>query len=101
MLSINFSQLLFNFLVCLCLHFKIRSPASSVKLEDKNFPADKFEYLSGFDQVKWARIPASSNVSHTAVLKPKIVGPYNFTSAVVSYLPSDKNSKTQVCFLNI
>jgi len=72
------------------------SAALSVKLEDGNFPVDKFEYATGFSKMKWSRIPPASNVSHSLTVRPKMFGAFNITSAVVSYLPSDKTSRTQV-----
>jgi translocon-associated protein subunit beta len=71
----------------------------NVKLVDENFPADKFEYVTGFNQVKWAKLSPSSNVSHVAVVRPKIVGPFNLTHATVTYFPNEKATKAQVCFL--
>ena len=71
------------------------SAALSVKLEDNNFPADKFETVTGFNKMKWARIPPSSNVTHSLTVRPKVGGLFNVTSALVSYLPSEKNGQTQ------
>ena len=75
--------------------------ALNVELVDENFPAADFDYMSGFRQVKWPKIASGSNVSHVAVVRPKITGLYNFTSAAVSYLPSDKAEKPQVSHLNL
>lgn len=71
-------------------------PALNVKLLDDNFPKDKFEYVSGFSSVRWAKISPASNVSHVAIVRPKIVGAYNFTSATVSYLANEKAGKPQI-----
>ena len=68
----------------------------SVNLQDENFPSEKFEYVDGFSTVNWSKIPPSSNVTHTAIVKPKTVGLFNFTHATVSYLPNDKATKSQV-----
>ncbi len=73
----------------------------NIKLVDENFPADKFEYVTGFNQVKWAKLSPSSNVSHIAVVRPKIVGPFNLTHATVTYFPNEKATKAQVCILFI
>ena len=72
------------------------SAALNVNLQDENFPAGKFEYVDGFSTVNWPKIPASSNVTHTAVVVPKTVGLFNFTHATVSYLSNDKATKSQV-----
>jgi translocon-associated protein subunit beta len=71
-------------------------PALNVKLIDENFPSTKFEYVSGFTNVKWPKISPSTNVSHIAVVRPKIVGLFNFTSATVIYNPNEKSQKVQV-----
>lgn len=71
-------------------------PALNVKLQDDNFPADKFEYVVGFSSAKWARIQPSANVSHVAVVRPKMIGYFNFTHATISYMTSDKSTKLQV-----
>jgi len=39
--------------------------------------------------VKIDRLPPGANNSHTLVLRPKKFGYFNFTSAEVSYQPSD------------
>lgn len=71
-------------------------PALNVKLTDKNFPADKFEYMTGFSEVKWPKISPAGNLSHIAVVRAKIIGAYNFTSATVSYITNEKSAKTQL-----
>ena len=68
----------------------------NVKLNDENFPADKFEYVSGFNQAKWAKIQPSSNVSHVAIVRPKVIGLFNFTHATVTYTSNEKSAKVQV-----
>ena len=42
------------------------------------------------------KLPSTTNVTHTVIVKPKIVGLFNFTHATVSYLPNDKATKSQV-----
>jgi translocon-associated protein subunit beta len=71
-------------------------PAFKVKLQDDNFPADKFELVTGFSSANWAKIAPETNVSHVAVVRPKVIGAYNFTHATVSYLASEKATVTQV-----
>jgi translocon-associated protein subunit beta len=72
------------------------SAAVNVRLVDENFPSDRFEQVSGFSGVRWARVLPQANVSHVTIVRPKFVGPFNFTSAVVNYLPSEKSSRVQV-----
>jgi len=69
--------------------------ALGVKLKDENFPKAEFELVSGFDTVKWARIPPHSNVSHIAVVRPKVPGLFNLTHATVTYTASEKSTKVQ------
>ncbi len=68
----------------------------NVKIKDENFPKEKFEYVSGFDPVSWSKISPTSNVSHIAVVRPKVTGLFNFTHATVSYFPNEKATKPQV-----
>ncbi|CAD5116876.1 DgyrCDS5718 [Dimorphilus gyrociliatus] len=70
-----------------------KSSALKVQLTDNTFPADQFEVVSGSLQVSWARIAPGSNVTHVVILKPKSDGMFNFTSAEVSYLASEKDTK--------
>ena len=69
--------------------------AANVRLVDENFPSDKFEYVSGYNTVRWARVLPHANVSHVAVVRPKFVGLLNLTHASVSYLPNEKSSRVQ------
>jgi len=71
------------------------SPALNVKLVDENFPSEYFEYATGFNVAQWARIPPQSNVTHVAVVSPKLPGLFNITSAIVTYLSSEKATKVQ------
>jgi len=71
-----------------------------VKLKDENFPKAEFEHISGFELVKWARIPPQSNVTHIAVVRPKVPGLFNFTHATVTYSANEKSTKVQV-FISI
>ena len=70
--------------------------ALGVKLKDENFPKAEFELVSGFESVKWARIPPQSNVTHIAVVRPKVPGLFNFTHATVTYTANEKSPKVQV-----
>ena len=74
----------------------VLSAALRDQLEYNNFPADKFEYVSGFNQAKWAKIQPSTNVSHVAIVRPKVIGLFNFTHATVTYTSNEKSSKVQV-----
>ena len=76
--------------------FLISRPALNVNLQDANFPKEYFEYVEGFSTINWPKIPATTNVSHTAVVKPTVVGLFNITHATVSYLPNEKTTKSQV-----
>lgn len=69
--------------------------ALNVRLNDENFPADRFEYVTGFNKAKWTKIQPSTNVSHIAIVRPKVVGPFNLTHATVTYTSNEKTSKVQ------
>jgi len=70
-------------------------PAVNVQLKDSNFPADKFDYVSGFNTVQWQKISPASNVSHVAVVRSKMLGPFNFTAATVTYTANEKTNRVQ------
>lgn len=71
-------------------------PALNVNLQDANFPKEYFEYVEGFNSINWLKVPATTNVTHTIVVKPHVVGLFNITHAVISYLPNEKTSISQI-----
>merc|ERR1712142_1430996 len=66
--------------------------ASQVKLVDDSFPATDFARVLGQSSVEWRSIPPNGNVTHVIVLKPLQSGYFNFTSAELSYIPSEDAS---------
>lgn len=74
------------------------SPALNVQLVDKSFPETDFEVLHGSLSVSWPRILPSYNVSHIAILRPKKSGYFNFTSAEMSYMPSETAVEAQMAY---
>jgi len=65
-------------------------PALKVILDDRhNFPTQYFEIVRGLLQVRWDRIGAGANVTHSVALKPRQFGSVNYTAAVITYLPSE------------
>uniref|UniRef100_A0A7E4UQN0 Translocon-associated protein subunit beta n=1 Tax=Panagrellus redivivus TaxID=6233 RepID=A0A7E4UQN0_PANRE len=65
-------------------------PARQVVLDDRNsFPTQSFEVVKGLLQVKWDRIPAGENVTHSVVVRPRNYGVFNYTAAAVTYYPSE------------
>ena len=75
------------------------STAHQVELNDASFPESDFEVVRGFLNVKWPRIAPSSNVTHVVIMRPLRSGYFNFTSAEISYLPSEDATQPQVCIL--
>ena len=71
-------------------------PAFEVKIQDDNFPSDKFDYIQGFPTTKWPKLSPSSNVSHIAIVRPKFSGSFNFTHATVSYIANERSKRVQV-----
>lgn len=49
-------------------------------------------------EVKWDRIPAGGNATHAVILMPIRPGYFNFTSADVTYKPSEGSEEVQVSF---
>jgi translocon-associated protein subunit beta len=50
--------------------------------------------VQGFSVVNWAKISPSANVSHVAIVKPKVFGLHNFTHATVTYNPTERGDVT-------
>jgi len=71
------------------------SSAIDTELVDKSFAAEDFDVVHGSLAVKWQRIGPASNVSHVVIVRPKRAGQFNFTSADISYLPSDSATDRQ------
>ncbi|KAK3097840.1 hypothetical protein FSP39_013701 [Pinctada imbricata] len=69
------------------------SAALNVNLKEEGFPQGDFEVVKGNLQVRWERIAPATNVSHIVVVKPMQYGYFNFTSAEVSYLPSEDSEE--------
>ncbi|TPP57656.1 Translocon-associated protein subunit beta [Fasciola gigantica] len=67
--------------------------AHTVELMD-SYPDSEFIQIHGSQSVRWPSIPASSNVSHAVVVIPRKSGPYNFTSATITYLAGDDDKTT-------
>merc|ERR1712076_157012 len=65
------------------------SAANQVKLVDDTFPATDFARVLGQLSVEWRSIPPNGNVTHVVVLKPLKSDYFNFTSAELSYIPSE------------
>lgn len=65
------------------------SAASQVNLIDETFPLTDFEVVVGQLPAVWKSIPPNGNVTHIMVYKPLKAGYFNFTSAVITYIPSE------------
>jgi translocon-associated protein subunit beta len=74
-----------DLIVQYALHNVGESAAYDVHLDEQNFNKADFEFVSGFAQAHWDRIPANSNVTHTLILQPKDYRFFNFTAARVQY----------------
>jgi len=65
------------------------SAALDVQLNDGGFASEYFEVAAGSLNAKWSRLSPGSNVTHVAVVQALQSGYFNFTSAEVSYQPSE------------
>jgi len=74
------------------------SSALETTLTDKSFPSAEFEVVHGSLEVKWERIGPGNNVSHVVILRPSKSGYFNFTSAELSYLPSESAVDPQLAY---
>ena len=66
-------------------------PATHVTLEDKGFPSEAFDLVSGKLEVQIDRIAAGTNVTHALIVRPRAHGYFNFTAADVSYRPVESS----------
>ncbi|XP_014667196.1 PREDICTED: translocon-associated protein subunit beta-like [Priapulus caudatus] len=69
------------------------SVAVNILLDDQTFPSQDFDVVRGLLKAKWDRIAPGTNVSHTVILRPKIFGFFNMTSAFVTYYPTEDASE--------
>jgi translocon-associated protein subunit beta len=74
------------------------SSAIDTELVDKSFATEDFDVVHGSLAVKWQRIGPGANVSHVVIVKPKKSGYFNFTSADLSYLPSESATDRQYAY---
>ncbi|XP_046404305.1 translocon-associated protein subunit beta [Ischnura elegans] len=72
------------------------SAALAVEINDNSFNPDAFDVVGGQLRVSLDRIPPGANVSHVVVVRPRKYGYFNFTSAQVSYLPSEDATERQL-----
>lgn len=70
-------------------------PATHVTLEDKGFPHEAFDLISGKFEVQIDRIAPSANVTHVVVVRPRAHGYFNFTAAEISYRPIESSPNLQ------
>ena len=71
--------------------------AQDVVITDDSFPTDSFITIAGQLSVKIDRIPPSSNVSHTVVVRPTKYGAFNFSAAIVQYLDCENAEEVRMC----
>lgn len=69
--------------------------AQDVGIMDDSFPTDAFITAGGQLSVKIDRIPPSTNVSHTVVVRPTKYGLFNFSAAIVQYKATE--NAEEVC----
>lgn len=67
-------------------------------MTDSSLPSEYFSLASGISSFKIPRLAAGADVTHTVIFRPKtgVWGPFNFTSAVVTYRTSEQASTVQV-----
>nr|CAG4645157.1 EOG090X0EPM [Leptodora kindtii] len=74
------------------------SAALDVQIADNTFGLQDFEVVGGQLKVAIDRIAPGANATHVAVIRPLRYGYFNFTSAEVSYLPSEDAAEPIIGF---
>jgi translocon-associated protein subunit beta len=72
--------------------------ATHVNINDKGFPAEAFDLVSGKFEAIMDRIAPQTNVTHVIVVRPRAHGYFNFTAAEVSYRPVESNPAVSFWF---
>jgi len=72
------------------------SAALDVEITDNSFHPDNFAHISGELNARFDRVPPSTNVTHTIVVRPRKYGYFNFTAAEVLYRRTEDAPRSQV-----
>jgi len=73
--------------------------ALRVSLDDRNsFPTQSFQIVKGQLQVRWEKIEPGENVTHSVIVRPRTFGTFNYTSAQVTYYPTEAAKEAKVGF---
>jgi len=74
------------------------SAALDVNINDASLPDEHFQVISGVTKFSIPRLAPNSNLTHTVVYRPRlnIWGRFNFTSADISYLPTEEAKQAQL-----
>lgn len=72
-------------------------PALKVSLDDRtSFPTQSFEVVKGLLNVRWEKIEAGENVTHSVVVRPRSYGTFNYTAAQITYYPSEDAKEVRI-----
>lgn len=75
-----------------------RQPATAITVTDESLSPEYFDNISGASNFAVSKLNPGENVSHTVVYRTKagVWGRFNFTSAIISYLPTPDSKTPQV-----
>jgi len=77
-----------------------QSAATDILISDSSFSEEHFDLISGILKFTVPRLGPGSNITHSAVVRPKagIWGRFNFTAGDVSYMTDETSKEPQIGF---